>query len=67
MPGFSHYCPEKQGYSKVNLMDYLFWFCRNLILREFFHEDTRTDTDSNNIVYNKMQERTNISKQIKNC
>ena len=34
-------------------MDNLFWFYRNLRLREFFHEDTGTATNNNNTVYNK--------------
>ena len=59
-------CPEKPGYNKLNLMDNLFWFCRNLRLREFFHEDTGTGTNNNNTVYNKTQERTDMSKQLKN-
>ena len=59
-------CPEKSGYNKLNLMDNLFWFWRNLRLREFFHEDTGTATNNNNTVYNKTQERTDMSKQLKN-
>ena len=48
-------------------MDDLFWFCRNLRLREFFHEDIGTATNNNNMVHNKTQERTDMSKQLKNC
>ena len=33
---------------------------------EFFHEDTRTTINNNNTVYNKTQERTDMSKQLKN-
>ena len=47
-------------------MDDLFWFCRNLRLRELFREDTGTAANNNNTVYNKTQERTNMSKQLKN-
>ena len=51
-----NFCPE----------DDLFWFCRNLRLRESFHEDTGTATNNNNTIYNKTQERTDMSKQLKN-
>ena len=47
-----NFCPETPGYNKLKLMDNLFWFCRNLRLREFFHEDTRTATNNNNTVDN---------------
>ena len=33
---------------------------------EFFHEDTGTATNNNNTIYNKTQERTDMSKQLKN-
>ena len=48
-------------------MDGLFCFCRNLRLREFFHEGAGTATKNNNTVDNKTQERTDMSKQLKHC
>ena len=41
-------------------------FCRSLRLRELFHEDTVADTDRNNTIYNKIQERTDMSRELKN-
>ena len=61
-----NFCPETLGYNKLKLMDDLFWFCRNLRLREFFHENTETSTNNNSAIYNKTQERTDMSKQLKN-
>ena len=61
-----NFCPETSGYGKLKLMDNLFWFCRNLRLGEFFHEDTGTATNNKNTVYNKKQERTDMSKKLKN-
>ena len=61
-----NFCPETPGYNKLKLMDDLFWFCRNLRLRELFREDTGTAANNNNTVYNKTQGRTNMSKQLKN-
>ena len=46
-------------------MNDLFWFFRNLRLREFFHEDCGIATNNNNTVYNRIQERTDKSKQLK--
>ena len=60
------FCPKTPGYYKLKLMDNLFWFCRNLWLIEFFHEDTRTTINNNNTVYKKTQERTGLSKQLEN-
>ena len=61
-----NFCPEPPGYNKLKLMDDLFWFCRNLRLREFFHENIETATNNNNTIYNKTHERTDMSKQFKN-
>ena len=61
-----NFCPETPGYNKPQLMDDLFWFCRNLRLREFFYEDTRTKNNSNIADYYEKQERTDMSKQLKN-
>ena len=48
-----NFCSETPGYNKLKLMDDLFWFCRNLRLREFFHENTKTATIDSNTIYNK--------------
>ena len=61
-----NFCPETPGYNKLKLMNDLFWFCRNLRLREYFREDTGTATNNNNTVDNKTQKRTDMSKQLKN-
>ena len=58
--------PKTLGYSKLKQINDLFQFCRDLQPREFFHKNTVIDTDSNNTVYNKTQESTDISKQPKN-
>ena len=59
------FCPEIPGYDKLKLMDDLFRFYKNLWLREFFHEDTKTDIN-NNTEYIKTMKRTVMSKQLKN-
>ena len=62
-----NFCPETPGYNKLKLMNDLFWFRRNLWLREFLQEYSETSTSNNNAIYNKTQERTDMSKQVKNC
>ena len=61
-----NFCPETPGYNKLKLTVNLFCFCKNLRLREFFHDDIGTATNNNNLVCNKTQERTDMSKQLKN-
>ena len=61
-----NFCPETPRYNKLKLIENLFWFWRNLRSREFFHDDIRTGINNNNMVYNKTQERTDMSKQLKN-
>ena len=52
-----NFCPETPGYNKLKLMDGLFWFCRNLQLREIFRDETRIATNNSNTIYNKPQKK----------
>ena len=61
-----NFCPETPGYNKLKLIGNLFRFFKNLPPKVVFFDDTGTATNNNNTVYDKTQERTDISKQLKN-
>ena len=61
-----NFCPETPGYNKLKLIGNLFRFFKNLRPKVVFLEDTGIATNNSNTVYDKTQERTDISKQLKN-
>ena len=56
---------KHQDITNSNLMNDIFWFCRNLRFGEFFHEDSATVTNSNNTACNKTQENWICSSNLK--